>query len=74
MRLRPGGADRRGILQIVGRRADLVDGGAWPESERTSALVFIGAATRLRRGELEALATDCLSDRQPETGARSCGD
>jgi G3E family GTPase len=74
MRARRGGTDRRGILQIVGRRADLVDDGAWPEGHPPSALVFIGAAARLNSGELEALAADCLSNGRPEPGARPCGD
>jgi G3E family GTPase len=74
VRSRRRGPERRGILQIVGRRADLADGGAWPEDHPPSALVFIGAADQFRADELEALVTGCLSTIERNPGARSCGD
>jgi G3E family GTPase len=56
-----GGADRRAVLQIVGRRADLQAGGDWPAETEASQLVFIGAADKLLRSELETLVRSCLS-------------
>lgn len=74
VRLRGSGrrGDRRGILQIVGRRADLVTAGPWRDQERSSRLVFIGAAGGLEPGRIRALVTECLSEDQPEM--RTCGD
>ncbi len=55
-----GRADRRGVLQIVGRRADLVTGHPWSDTERSSRLVFIGAAGELQPARIAALVADCL--------------
>jgi G3E family GTPase len=60
---RGGQPDRRGVLQVVGRRADLVAGSPWPAGDPPSRLVFIGAAGRMQVRELEALLTDCLAAR-----------
>jgi G3E family GTPase len=56
---RPG---RRGVLQIVGRRADLVAGRDWAPEDGRSRLVFIGAAGRLQQARLEGLVGGCLSN------------
>jgi len=52
--------DLRGVLQIVGRRADLAAERAWQPGDGPSRLVFIGAAGRLQRGELADLVRNCL--------------
>ena len=59
---RRGGPDRRGILQVVGRRADLVSDRPWRAEDGASRLVFIGAAGAMPAGVIEALARGCLSD------------
>lgn len=69
---RRGGEDRRGVLQIVGRRADLVTGPPWRDDERCSRLVFIGAAGHLQPERIAALVAGCLSDDKLEM--RTCGD
>jgi G3E family GTPase len=53
------GPDHRGVLQIVGRRADLVLERAWRAGDR-SRLVFIGAAGAMQASRLEALVRACL--------------
>jgi G3E family GTPase len=67
-----GKADRRGILQVVGRRADLVMDGPWNEACGPSRLVFIGAAGLLEAERIEELVRACLDGASP--GATSCGD
>lgn len=62
VRGRPGQDDRRGVLQIVGRRADLVAAAPWQAGERMSRLVFIGAAGSLHAERIATLVMDCLSD------------
>jgi G3E family GTPase len=62
VRGRRGHADRRGVLQIVGRRADLVAATPWETDDPTSRLVFIGAAGTLQAGHIETLVADCLSN------------
>lgn len=57
---RPGRPARRGVLQIVGRRADLVIGGAWRPEDGPSRLVFIGAARRLQGECLAGMVRDCV--------------
>jgi G3E family GTPase len=52
--------DLRGILQIVGRRADLAAGRPWQPGDGPSRLVFIGAAGRLQRRRLAALVRNCI--------------
>jgi G3E family GTPase len=64
--------DRRGVLQIVGRRADLVADRPWDDEMPASRLVFIGAAGELQPERIAALVADCLGDNQPETC--TCGD
>lgn len=64
--------DRRGVLQIVGRRADLVTGPPWRDDEHCSRLVFIGAAGQLQPERIAALVADCLSDHKVEMC--TCGD
>ena len=59
---RRGGPDRRGIFQVVGRRADLVTDRPWRAEDGASRLVFIGAAGAMPAGLIEALARGCLSD------------
>jgi G3E family GTPase len=59
---RRGGPDRRGILQVVGRRADLVADRPWRPEDGASRLVFIGAAGTMPAGQIEALARRCLAD------------
>ncbi|HUG99895.1 MAG TPA: GTP-binding protein [Gammaproteobacteria bacterium] len=59
-----GRPDRRGVLQIVGRRADLVADRAWRPGDDPSRLVFIGAAGKLHSERLAALVRACL---RPET-------
>lgn len=54
--------DRRGVLQIVGRRADLVTGAPWSSDDGTSRLAFIGAAGQLQPERIAALVNDCLSN------------
>jgi len=53
---------RRGVLQIVGRRADLVTGRDWAPADGRSRIVFIGAAGRLQQGRLAGLVGGCLSN------------
>jgi G3E family GTPase len=67
-----GTADRRGILHVVGRRADLVTDGPWREGDETSQLVFIGAASLFEAARIEELVRACLDGANP--GATSCGD
>lgn len=57
-----GRPERRGILQIVGRRADLVADRAWRPGD-LSRLVFIGAAGTLPSEPLAALVRACLRPR-----------
>jgi len=59
---RRGSPDRRGILQVVGRRADLVTDRPWRPEDGASRLVFIGAAGSMPAGLVESLARSCLSD------------
>lgn len=67
--------DQRGILQIVGRRTDLVADSPWGNTERSSRLVFIGAARRLQPERIAALVADCLSNikRGPATSRNNQG-
>lgn len=58
------GSDRRGVLQIVGRRADLVTERAWRAEDR-SRLVLVGAAEHLDAPRLDALVTGCLRTSRP---------
>lgn len=53
------GQYRRGVLQIVGRRADLVAEREWRPGDH-SRLVFIGAASSMQPARLEALVRACL--------------
>jgi G3E family GTPase len=52
--------DRRGVLQIVGRRADLTTDRAWQPGDGPSRLVFIGAAGRLQGDRLAAIVRNCV--------------
>jgi G3E family GTPase len=65
-------ADQRGILQVVGRRADLVMDGPWNETCGLSQLVFIGAAGALEAERIEELVRACLDGAHRR--AMSCGD
>lgn len=58
---RAGRPDRRGVLQIVGRRADLVADRDWAPADVASRLVFIGAAGRLQEARLARLVSGCLN-------------
>jgi G3E family GTPase len=57
---RNGLPDRRGILQIVGRRADLTSDRPWHPGDGPSRLVFIGAAGRLQGDRLAAIVRNCV--------------
>lgn len=57
--------DRRGVLQIVGRRTDLVSDRPWRREDGVSRLVFIGAAGESPAGCIEALVNDCLCETGP---------
>ena len=57
--------DRRGVLQIVGRRVDLVSDRPWRRGDGASRLVFIGAAGESAAGCIEALVNDCLCETGP---------
>lgn len=59
---RHGGPDRRGVLQVVGRRADLHLDRPWDAAQDEAGLVVIGAARSLRPAELQALVESCLSN------------
>lgn len=61
---RNGLPDRRGVLQIVGRRADLSSDRAWQPADGPSRLVFIGAAGRLQDDRLAAIVRNCV---QPDS-------
>jgi G3E family GTPase len=50
----------RGVLQVVGRRSDLVADRPWRLGDDPSRLVFIGAAGGLHAEQLELLVRDCL--------------
>ncbi len=58
------GRDRRGMLQIVGRRADLVTMRPWRTGDR-SRLDFIGAAEHMDAAQLEDLLASCLRTSTP---------
>jgi G3E family GTPase len=47
--------DRRGVLQVVGRRTDLVAGREWRAQDGKSRLVFIGSAAQFDPALLESL-------------------
>ncbi|MFZ5670025.1 MAG: CobW family GTP-binding protein [Pseudomonadota bacterium] len=51
--------DRRTILQVVGKRVELRDGGRWDEGMIASRIVAIGAADADDRDALDALFTAC---------------
>jgi G3E family GTPase len=59
---RRGAGDRRGVLQVVGRRTDLVAAAPWVPADGVSRLVFIGAAGGACAARLERLVNDCLWD------------
>jgi G3E family GTPase len=69
---RAGRPDRRGVLQIVGRRADLVADRDWTPADVSSRIVFIGAAGRLQEARLARLVGGCLSGAAASSAAR-CG-
>jgi G3E family GTPase len=55
-----GSAGLRGVLQIVGRRSDLVADRDWLPADGPSRLAFIGAASQLQARQLDRLVRDCL--------------
>jgi G3E family GTPase len=59
---RRGAPDRCGVLQIVGRRTDLVAQAPWAPADAASRLVFIGEAGGACAASLERLVNDCLWD------------
>lgn len=72
LRGRGGRPDQRGVLQIVGRRADLVAERPWRADDRASRLVFIGAAGILPAAHIETLLRGCLCNIKP--GGTVCVD
>lgn len=67
---RAGRPDRRGVLQIVGRRADLVADRDWSPADVSSRIVFIGAAGRLQEKRLARLVGGCLGGAATPSAAR----
>lgn len=65
LRGRGGRPDRRGVLQIVGRRADLGAERPWRADDGVSRLVFIGAAGILPAARIETLVRGCLCEIKP---------
>lgn len=69
---RDGRADRRGVLQLVGRRVDITPERRWSPADGGSQLVFIGDAAQFAPAEIESLLNACLRDVKPLDGF--CGD
>ncbi|MCP4358445.1 MAG: GTP-binding protein [Chloroflexi bacterium] len=53
--------ERRGILQVVGRRADISLESEWGEREPHTKIVAIGAPDSIDNGELTALFEACIA-------------
>jgi hypothetical protein len=52
--------ERRAVLQVVGRRADVTLGEAWGETRPSTQIVAIGAPGSINNGELTALFEACV--------------
>ena len=55
--------DRRGVLQVVGRRVDITLEGPWGERPPRTRIVAIGVPGKVAPEELHALFEDCLASR-----------
>jgi len=54
--------ERRAVLQVVGRRADVALGEAWGETTPSTQIVAIGAPDSIDNDQLTALFEDCVAD------------
>jgi len=54
--------ERRAVLQVVGRRADVVLGEAWGETTPSTQIVAIGAPESIDNDQLTALFEYCVAD------------
>ena len=59
--------DRKCTLHVVGKRARLVVGGPWGDTEPHTSVVFIGLADGVPAPELAAQFEACLLENQPST-------
>ena len=61
--------DRRAVLQVVGRRADIALGEVWGDARPRTQIVAIAAAGSIDPGELTALFEACISETVITTAA-----
>jgi len=54
--------ERRAVLQVVGRRADVALGEAWGEKTQSTQIVAIGAPGSIDNDELTAIFESCVAD------------
>ena len=57
--------DERCVLQVVGRRSDVILDRPWNGEKPSTRIVAIGAAGQLNPDELEDLFDNCIAGRNP---------